>query len=330
MLLPYSGGVDTLLLLVIALILDACVGDSAALRRFLPGPADLAARLVSRLDRRLNRIDRTDSVRHARGSLVTLFLLTVGVLVGFCLSVLVRHLPAGGVVELLILLRCLTLRLPWSTMARAVTALEAGDVETARSAVGPLTDRQLWSLDDHGVARAGVEGAARALTHGVVAPSLFYALFGLAGLLGWAALDGAARIIGHGTPRHARFGALARQLTSLLGLPAALITTLVLLLASSFVPRGSAARGLRDVQAARGHPLGADALPVAAFAGVLDLSVAGPRREGDRVVKEPWLGSGRARALPRDLRTGMALYAISAVIGAGLVMGLGLLAAKWL
>lgn len=327
MLLPFSGGVDTLLLLVIALVLDACIGDSGLLRRFLPGPADLVARLVTALDRRLNRIDRSDRVRRARGSLVTLLLLALGGLVGFCLSVLVRALPAGGFVELLILVRCLTLRLPWGAMGRTVKALESGGGEPARQAVGPLTDRQLWSLDDHGVVRAGVEGAARALTHGVVAPSLFYALFGLAGLLAWAAIDGVARIIGHDTPRHQHFGALARRLSSLLGLPAALIAALVLLLAASFVPRANAMRGLRDLRAARGHPMGADALPVAAFAGVLDLSVAGPRREGDRVVKEAWLGAGRARAVSRDLRAGMALYATATLIASGLVVGLGLLAA---
>ncbi|MFV3131709.1 cobalamin biosynthesis protein CobD/CbiB [Niveispirillum sp. KHB5.9] len=327
MLLPYSGGVDALLLLIIALVVDACVGDSAWLRRFLPGPADLAARAVALYDRRLNRIDRTDKVRRARGSLVTLLLLVLGALLGFCLSVAVRHIPAGGFVELLVLVRCLTLRLPWGTMGRTVAALEGNDIEAARTAVGPLTDRQLWSLDEHGTVRAGVEGAARALTHGVVAPALFYTLFGLAGLLAWAALDGTARIIGHDTPRHAHFGALARRLTSILGFPAALIASLVVLLAASFVPKANALRGLRDAKGAMGHPMGADALPVAAFAGVLDLSVAGPRREGERVVKEPWLGNGRARAVPRDLRAAMALYAISALIAAGLVVGAGLLAA---
>ena len=78
MLLPYSGGVDALLLLVIALVVDACIGDSAWLRRFVPGPADLVARAVAQYDRRLNRIDRSDAVRRARGSLVTLLLLLLG------------------------------------------------------------------------------------------------------------------------------------------------------------------------------------------------------------------------------------------------------------
>ncbi len=325
MLLPFSGGVDTLLLLVIALVLDACIGDSGLLRRFLPGPPDLVARLVILLDRRLNRIDRSDAVRRARGSLVALLLL-LGLLVGFCLSVLVRVLPAGGIIELLIVTRCLTLRLPWGAMGRTIKALEAGDGEAARQAVGPLTDRQLWSLDDHGVVRAGVEGAARALTLGVVAPALFYALFGLAGLLGWAAIDGTARIIGHDTGRHQNFGALARRLSALFGLPAALLGTLVILLTAPFVPHASIRQGWRDLQTAKGHPAGTNALPVAAFAGVLGLSVAGPRREGDRVVKEPWLGSGRARAMARDLRAATALYAIAAVIAAGLIVALGVVA----
>lgn len=327
MLLPFSGGVDALLLLIIAMVLDACIGDSGLLRRFLPGPADLVARLVALLDRRLNRIDRSDAVRQARGALVTILLLLLGILGGFSLSVLVRTVPAGGVLELLIVARCLTLRLPWGAMGRTVAALETGGGEAARLAVGPLTDRQLWSLDDHGTVRAGVEGAAHALTHGVVAPALFYALFGLAGLLGWAAIDGTTRIIGHQTGRYRHFGAAARRLSSLIALPAALLSVLVVLLAALFVPRADLVRGMGDLTMGRRHPLGTDALPIAAFAGVLGLSVAGPRREGDRTVKEPWLGSGRARAVPRDLRAAMALYATATLIAAGLIVGAGLLTA---
>ncbi|MFV3074042.1 cobalamin biosynthesis protein CobD/CbiB [Niveispirillum fermenti] len=326
MLLPFSGGVDALLLLIIAMVLDACIGDSGLLRRFLPGPVDLVSRLVAMLDRRLNRIDRSDAVRQARGALVALLLLLLGGLIGFCLSVLVRTLPAGGVLELLIVTRCLTLRLPWGALGRTVAALEGGNAEAARQAVGPLTDRQLWSLDDHGTVRAGVEGVARALTHGVVAPSLFYALFGLAGLLGWAAIDGTARVIGHHAGRYRHFGATARRLSSLIALPPALLSTLVVLLAALFVPRADLVRGMSDMKTGRGHPMGTDALPIAAFAGVLGLSVAGPRREGDRTIKEPWLGSGRARAVPRDLRAAMALYATATLIAAGLIVGAGLLA----
>lgn len=329
MFLPFSGGVDALLLLIIALVLDACIGDAGWLSRYVPGPALLAGRVTARLDRRLNRIDRTDGVRRARGALITLALLVVGVAAGFLLSVVAREVPAGGVLELVVLTRCLTLRLPWGAMGRAVTALDQNDMETARAAIGPLTDRQLWSLDNHGIVRAGVEGAARALTHGVMAPALAYALLGMAGLLGWAMLDGVARTIGHATPRYQHFGALARRLSSLIAWPAALLVVLVILLAALFIPRASAARAWRDVWAAGRHPWGADTGPAAALAGAIDLSIAGPRREGDMVIKEPWLGTGRARAVPRDLRVAMALYAVSTLIAVLLLCAGAIAVAPW-
>lgn len=323
MLLPFSGGVDALLLLIIAMILDACIGDARWLARLLPAPATLFATITARLDRRLNRIDRTDSTRRLRGALTALGLVALAILLGLALSFVARSVRFGAVLELLVLFRAVTLRLPWAVMGRTLGALEAGNLEAARDAVAPLTDRQCWSLDHYGVVRAAVEGMALRFACGLVAPAFWYALFGLAGLLGWAAIDGVARIIGHDVPRFRYFGAVARQLQRIAGFPAMLLAVLALLLAASFVPHGKALAGVRGVKAARRHPWGTMALPVAAVAGILDLALGGPRREGEMVVKEPWIGDGRARALARDLRVAMALYIVAALIMACLVMGAG-------
>lgn len=62
----------------------------------------------------------------------------------------------------------------------------------------PLTGRHVYSLDDHGVVRVAIEGAAEALERRVVAPALWYALLGLPGLMLWTASDGLAHAIGGG------------------------------------------------------------------------------------------------------------------------------------
>ncbi|MDG5497857.1 hypothetical protein [Niveispirillum sp. BGYR6] len=51
------------------------------------------------------------------------------------------------------------------------------------------------------------------------------------------------------------------------------------------------------------------------------------RREGEQVVKEPWLGRGRARATSRDLRAAMALYGVAGLLLVGLTVSAGLIAA---
>ena len=41
--------------------------------------------------------------------------------------------------------------------------------------------------------------------------------------------------------------------------------------------------------------------PEAAMAGALGLALAGPRRYAARVINDPWLGDGRARATVADI-----------------------------
>ncbi|SNR90717.1 adenosylcobinamide-phosphate synthase [Azospirillum sp. RU38E] len=327
MLLPYLGGVDALLLLVIAIVLDACVGDSPWLARLLPTPATLVARLTARLDRRLNRIDRSEAARRARGALVSLCLLLGALSLGLVLAFAFREVRWGAVPELLLLARALSIRSAWTGMGQTLKALESGGVEAGREAVAPLTDRQTWSLDIHGVLRAAIEGGMLRLACGLAAPLFWYAVLGLPGLLGWAAIDGMAQVIGHDVPRFRQFGGVVRQLRRLAGWPPMLLATLALLLAGLFVPGCKALGGWRELATARRHPWGPLALPVAAAAGALDLAMAGPRREGEQVVKEPWLGRGRARATSRDLRAAMALYGVAGLLLVGLTVSAGLIAA---
>jgi adenosylcobinamide-phosphate synthase len=48
--------------------------------------------------------------------------------------------------------------------------------------------------------------------------------------------------------------------------------------------------------------------PEAAIAGALDLALAGPRRYPERVVEDPWIGDGRARATTADMYRALLIY----------------------
>ena len=47
--------------------------------------------------------------------------------------------------------------------------------------------------------------------------------------------------------------------------------------------------------------------PEAAVAGALGIAIAGPRRYGERVVKDAWMGDGRARCSPCDIHRSLHL-----------------------
>lgn len=45
------------------------------------------------------------------------------------------------------------------------------------------------------------------------------------------------------------------------------------------------------------------------MAGALGLALAGPRRYSGHVAEDPWIGDGRARATPQDIRRALLVYA---------------------
>jgi adenosylcobinamide-phosphate synthase len=64
--------------------------------------------------------------------------------------------------------------------------------------------------------------------------------------------------------------------------------------------------------------------PEAAAAGALDLALAGPRRYGGVVVDDAWMGGGRARATPVDIRRGLVLFGVACLVHFALIALLAL------
>lgn len=317
---PVLGAPESLLLLLLALALEAGVGDLRPFARLVPGPADLAFRVAAGLDRRLNRIDRSDAMRMIRGLVLTLVIVAAAVAVGWAAAGLARTTRFGWALETVLAMGGLSVRLPWSRAKAIAQALGAGRTDAAREAARALTFKNLFTLDDHGVARVAVEGLAKAVDQSVVAPLFWYALAGLPGLLGWTALNAVDAAIGHRSPRYAWFGVAAARLDDAANFLPARLSGLLVVVASLFVPR---ARPLGAIKAIAGfagrHRSLSGGWPEAAFAGALGLALGGPRREGEVVVKDAWIGDGRARAVAADVRRALVLYALTVVLAAGLV-----------
>ncbi|MGA8995711.1 MAG: cobalamin biosynthesis protein, partial [Nocardioidaceae bacterium] len=128
----------------------------------------------------------------------------------------------------------------------------------------------------------------RAETDAVVAPLLWGAVGGPAGLLGYRAVNTLDAMVGHRSPRYHRFGWAAARLDDAANLvPARVAATLAVLLGGR--PAASLRAWRRD---ARRHP-SPNAGPVeAAFAGALGLRLGGVNRYGADVQDRGLLGDG--------------------------------------
>ncbi|WP_448202821.1 cobalamin biosynthesis protein [Azospirillum sp. sgz302134] len=305
------NGPGPLFLLLLALAIDAAAGDWIG--RVLPDPAGLSRRFCAWADKRLNRVERGKTARLLRGALVVLALLVAAVGAGLLVD-WVAGQNRGWVLELVVLLATLRGRAAWARVRAVRRALEKGGAGAAQEAIVPLTRRHAFGLDEHGIARAAIEAAAKAFARKVVAPVFGYALLGTPGLLVWAAMDGADAALGNPGVRHERFGLTAARLDDALNAIPARLAALLLALAAPFAGAklGGAFRTmLRDGRKAASFNMG---WPTAALAGALGLALGGPHRDGGVVVTEPWIGDGRARATAADIGRALAVCAVAGLM----------------
>ena len=206
-----------------------------------------------------------------------------------------------------------------TSLGRAGTAmartLDAGDLPAARALLPTLAGRDPSGLAEAELARATVESVAENTSDAAVAPLVWGALAGLPGLLGYRAVNTHDAMVGHRSPRYARFGwATARADDVANWLPARLTAALTVATAPLV---GGSARGAWRVWHRDGaaHPSPNAGRCEAALAGALDLRLGGRNGYGSRVEDRPVLGSGRtpsARDVPRAVRLSRAVWTAAA------------------
>jgi adenosylcobinamide-phosphate synthase len=207
----------------------------------------------------------------------------------------------------------------WGTAAAVAGALEADELDRARTLLPALVGRDTARLDAKEVARAAVESVAENTVDAVVAPALWGAVAGAPGALGYRAANTLDSMVGHRHPRYARFGWASARVDDAAGwVPARVTAALV----AAVRPR-LAARVREAVRRdAPGHPSPNAGVAEAAFAAALGLRLGGPSAYEGRVELRPSLGTGRppetadiARAVRLSSDVGLALAAVLGAAG---------------
>lgn len=199
--------------------------------------------------------------------------------------------------------------------------LEERATSEARELLRSLCGRDPATLDDTGLARASIESVAENTSDAAVAPLVWGAIAGLPGLVTYRAVNTLDAMVGHRSPRYARFGTVAARLDDAANLlPARLTATLTVL--SARAVQGSSRDGWRAWRRDAGRHPSPNAGPCeAAAAGVLGVSLGGTTVYGGRVEQRPRLGSGpepRVDDLGRAVRLSRAVqWAAAALCVAG-------------
>lgn len=302
-------------LLVIALAIDAAIGYPDFIYRLIRHPVVWFGAIIAALDRLLNRPAWRNWRRQLAGIATLLVLIAIVGGVAAALSMALRVLPYGWLLEALLAASLIAQRSLHDHVAAVARRLEQDGLTGGRRAVAMIVGRDPESLDEHGVSRAAMESLAENFSDGVVAPAFWLAVGGLPGIALYKAINTADSMIGHRSDKYRSFGWAAARLDDLVNLPASRLAALLLVLAAWFTtdasPRGALASVERDAGKHRSPNAG---WPEAAMAGALGLKLAGPRRYGESWIEDHWMGGGRAEAEAADIRRALKLYRTACII----------------
>jgi adenosylcobinamide-phosphate synthase len=205
----------------------------------------------------------------ARGAAVALFVPGVASLVAWAAARALDHAPAVAPIATALLLKPLFAVRALRDAAFGVRdALEGNELEAARRGLGALCSRPATSLGPSALAAATIESVAENASDSVVAPLLFFAVFGLPGAAFYRAVNTLDAMMGYrGHLEYA--GKASARLDDVLNFVPARVTAL-LLIAAGRVAGADAGRGVRVLWRDGGRTESPNAgRPMAAMAGLL-------------------------------------------------------------
>ncbi|NDW54734.1 adenosylcobinamide-phosphate synthase CbiB [Aliiroseovarius sp. PrR006] len=267
--------------LVLALILDAFMGEPDWAWKRVPHPAVLMGRAIGWLERNLNEGDN----RFFNGAMGVFVLAAVAGILGQ----VIQHLPFGGLLEIVVA----AILLAQKSLAQHVQAVAdtlRQSTEEGRKAVAMIVGRDTKDMTDDAIARGAIESAAENFSDGVVAPAFWFLIAGLPGLMIYKLVNTADSMIGYRNERYEQFGKFAARMDDVLNWVPARLTALILILASRQWSAWSVIR--RDAPLHRSPNAG---WPEAAMARTLNVALSGPRAYHGEMRDFPWVNGEGAR-----------------------------------
>ncbi len=325
-----AHGPEPMFLLLLALAIDAAFGN--LLRRAIPfrHPDRLIEGLVRTFEARLNREQRSAATRLIRGLLLVLFVLAIAAAVAAVISLVAGFAPFGWAIVLAVLLALVSQHRPFvaaRNVSRVLEALPAAGSDDAGQDL-PLLSAHGGGLettrDTFASARGAAERLAGGYAFGLAGAVFWFALLGIPGLILYRTIAVMGRELDETQPRNHLFGLTPTRLFEAVAWLPVRLAGVLLALAAVFVQGAHPGVALATMAGGtRGHAARGAAWPIAALAGALGLSLAGPRpldeASGGLV---PWIGpsGGRAKVTALDLRRALFLYVVAGLLNATLVI----------
>lgn len=298
-------GLNDFLPLLLAWILDLCLGDPVR----LPHPVVAFGKLISKGEHALNR----GTYRKLKGVLLDM-VLVVGTytLTAFMLGCLPTVI--GFLVNTLLIFYCLA----GTTLIREVKEVfRAVDrsLDEGRKQVARIVGRDTSKLSAQEVRAAALETLAENLSDGVIAPLFWYALLGVPGMLAYKMVNTLDSMIGYRNDRYKDFGCFAARLDDVANYIPARLTAFLMVLASGKLSLLGFVWKYGDQHASPNS-----GYPEAALAGILNCRFGGPHNYFGQEVWKPFIGHNNRLLTSEDMKVAARINRLAEVMMIGVVV----------
>lgn len=271
---------DTALILLLAMLIDAAFGEPKWLWDRVPHPTVLIGKAIAWADRSFNK----DNAR-ASGVMVLVALIIVGWWIGDAIEWL-------GTIPTLLAAAVLIAQKSLAQHVAAVGQALRSSLEDGRREVAKIVGRDTKELSEAEVARAAIESSAENLSDGVIAPIFWFLIAGLPGLLVYKAVNTADSMIGYKNAKYEDFGWASARFDDLLNwIPARLTAVLIMISHLKF----DAWSMIREDAALHRSPNAG--WPEAAMARVLGVALSGPRSYDGQMREFPYVNEFGRRSI---------------------------------
>lgn len=299
----------TLSCILLALILDAFLGEPVWIWSKIPHPTVLMGKIIKWCELKYNNgINRKNKGILFIASMV-IFLAIFGCLI--------EKLPFSAIWKILIV----AILLSHKSLTEHVTAVSLGlqkNLSQGRTAVAMIVGRDTANLAETDIARSAIESAAENFSDGIIAPLFWFLIGGLPGILIYKFVNTSDSMIGYKNIQYNQFGWAAARLDDLLNwIPARLSGLLICI-----VHQNNSALNImwRDAKLHRSPNAG---WPESAMAGVLDVSISGPRSYEGVIKNYPFVNvDGKKKLTAVDIDNAVDVLWRS---WGGLVLGCGII-----
>lgn len=307
----------TAAIMLCALALDALIGWPTALYNRIGHPVTWIGRLISRLDKSLNRPEWHGQTRRIMGVLAGLFVILLCFWIGSFIQGFLGESILGFVISVLLVWPLIAANSLFTHVNDIAEPLQDNHLSEARAAVSLIVGRDPNQLDEAGIGRAAIESLSENASDGVVAPIFWGVLLGLPGILAYKAINTLDSMIGYRNAKYADFGWASAKIDDVANyIPARLTGALIALLSGNHKPAFAVISW--DAKKHRSPNAG---YPEGAMAGALGVRLSGPRLYDTGPTDDPWLNENGREVEPADVKQALSVYK-RAMIGLAVLLGL--------